>query len=395
MARLGVGAYRFSLSWPRILPGGSGTPHPEGLRFYSNLIDELLQNGIAPWVTLHHWDLPLSLQLEEDGWLNPRLAERFRDYAAVCFEHFGDRVKHWMTFNEPWVISILGYGQGVFPPGRTSMEEPYRAAHNLLRAHGMAVDVYRRRFQATQKGMIGMANNCDWREPRTNSPEDRAAAERALEFFLGWFADPLYRGDYPDVMRERVRERLPEFAPEDRERILGSADFFGLNHYTTMYAEHARAGALQAANPFGNGGITEDQDVNLSMDPRWPRTTMQWSIVPWGCRKLLHWIHDRYGAPEIYVTENGCSTDDHPVNGIVDDAPRIEFLRQYLVECHTALGEGVKLKGYFVWSLLDNFEWIFGYTRRFGLHYVEYATGERIAKTSSRWYAEVVRNNAL
>ncbi len=395
MARLGVGAYRFSLSWPRFLPIGWGKPHPEGIRFYSDLIDELLDHGISPWVTLHHWDLPLTLQLEEDGWLNPRMAERFRDFAAVCFEHFGDRVKHWMTFNEPWVISILGYGQGVFAPGRVSLREPYQVAHNLLRAHGMAVDVYRKRFQSSQNGKIGMANNCDWREPRTDSPEDQAAAQRALEFFLGWFADPLYRGDYPEVMRERVGERLPEFAPEDRARVLGSADYFGLNHYTTMYAANARPGTLQATSPFGNGGIAEDQDVNLSTDPDWPRTTMQWSIVPWGCRKLLAWIHDRYEAPAIYVTENGCSVDDRPLSGIVDDSPRIEFLRQYLCECHTALREGVNLKGYFVWSLLDNFEWIFGYTRRFGLHYVDYATGERIAKASAHWYADVVRNNGL
>ena len=187
MAEMGLKAYRFSISWPRILPTGRGDINPLGIRFYSELIDALLENGIEPWATLHHWDFPLALYLEEDGWLNPRTAERFRDYAAVCFEHFGDRVKHWITLNEPWVTAVLGYGQGYFAPGRISNTEPYLAAHQLLRAHGLAVDTYRRTFQDRQKGVIGIANNCDWREPRTNAGADKKAAERAVEFFLGWF----------------------------------------------------------------------------------------------------------------------------------------------------------------------------------------------------------------
>ncbi len=394
MADMGLTAYRFSISWPRIQPTGDGPPNPDGLRFYSDLLDALLENGITPWVTLHHWDLPLALQLEHDGWLNPRMAAFFSDYARICFAHFGDRVQHWITLNEPWVTAILGYGQGVFAPGRTSNREPYRAAHEMLRAHAAAVDVYRRDFQPHQHGVIGMANNCDWREPRTDSARDRAAAERALEFYLGWFADPLYTGDYPASMRDRVGDRLPVFSDEDRALLRGSADFFGLNHYTTMRAAHADGDAAHAPT-FSNAGISEDQDVALSIDPAWPTTAMGWPIVPWGCRKLLEWIDDRYDHPEIILTENGCAFDERVVAGTVDDPRRIDYLNGYLTACHEAIEQGVNLTGYFVWSLLDNFEWALGYSKRFGLHYVDFPTGTRIPKTSAAWYRDVIRRNGL
>jgi len=257
MADLGLNAYRFSIAWSRILPAGRGTPNAEGIRFYSDLIDELLKRGITPWVTLYHWDLPLALQLELDGWTNPALADIYKDYAVLCFNLFGDRVKRWTTFNEPWVTSILGYGQGIFAPGRTSNVEPYLAAHTMLRAHGMAVREYRDRFQAVQKGLISMTTNCDWREPLTSAPSDVAAAERSLEFFLGWFADPLYRGDYPEAMRQRLGSRLPLFTSEESAMIRGSQDFFGLNHYTTMYATDSKAGPHPPSHPFVNAGIEE------------------------------------------------------------------------------------------------------------------------------------------
>ena len=395
MAGMGLPAYRFSISWPRILPAGAGETNPDGIAFYSRLIDALLDHGITPWVTLYHWDLPSALQMEHDGWLNPAIADHFADYADVCFEHFGDRVKNWITINEAWVVAILGYGQGVFAPGRTSLEEPYQAAHHLLRAHGRAVDRYRRKYQAKQGGVIGMTNNCDWREPLTDSEEDRAAAERALAFFLGWFADPLYRGDYPEVMRARVADRLPRFSDTDTALVKGSSDFFGLNHYTTMYASHADEDEDIEVDVYGNGGISEDQYVNLTVDPAWKKTTMGWSIVPWGCRKLLEWIDDRYEHPEIIITENGCSFDDAVDDGRVDDERRIDFLHGYLTACHEAIERGVDLKGYFLWSFLDNFEWALGYTRRFGLHHVDFDTLERVPKASSQWYADVIARNGL
>jgi beta-galactosidase len=395
MRQMGLKNYRFSISWPRIQPLGYGAENAEGIRFYSSLIDELLAHGITPWVTLHHWDLPLALLMEQDGWLNPASADFFRDYAGLCFHHFGDRVKNWITLNEPWVVSILGYGLGTFAPGRVSRSEPYVVAHNLLRAHGKAADLYRQNYQADQRGRIGMANNCDWREPRTNSAEDHAAAERAREFFLGWFADPLYRGDYPEVMRRRVAERLPQFSSEDIRMIQNSCDFFGLNHYTTLYAAQAQPGQMVESNPYDNGGLAEDQDVVLTSDPQWPKTSMGWAIVPWGCRKLLHWITDRYGAPEIVITENGCSSHDKVTGGQVQDRERIEFLRAYLQQCRRAIDEDVKLRGYFAWSFMDNFEWALGFDMRFGLHFVDYQTGQRIPKASAKWYEEVMRSGVV
>ncbi len=395
MADLGLKAYRLSISWSRILPTGRGEVNPEGIRFYSGLIDELLAHGITPWVTLYHWDLPLALQLEMDGWRNPAIADAFAEYAAVCFEHFGDRVKHWITLNEPWVVSIFGYGNGVMAPGRVSTSEPYEVAHQLLRAHANAVHVYRTRFQDSQKGTIGITNNCDWREPLTDSDQDKEAAQRALEFFLGWFADPLYFGDYPECMRSRVAERLPEFSPEDKELLVGSSDFFGLNHYSTLFASHVNPDEDIEVDPYGNGGISEDQDVNLTSDPSWKKTAMGWNIVPWGCRKMLQWIDQRYGQPDIYITENGAALDDQLVDGIVEDSLRIEFLKGYLSECYQAINSGVKLRGYFLWSFMDNFEWALGYTRRFGIVYTDYPSGKRFPKASARWYGQVAQDNGF
>lgn len=396
MADLGLSAYRFSISWPRIQPTGNGKPNVEGLRFYSDLVDELLEHGITPWVTLYHWDLPVTLQLESDGWLNPGIADHFAEYAEICFEHLGDRVKHWITLNEPWVVAILGYGHGVFAPGRVSKSEPYLAGHNLLRAHAKAVDVYRTRYQSQQNGSIGISNNCDWREPLTDSTADRAAATTALEFFLGWFADPIYGvGEYPESMRTNLGNRLPEFTANERYLLNGSADFFGLNHYTTLYASFPEPGRKVEADVYGNGGIIEDQNVVLSTDDSWERTTMGWSVVPWGCEKLLLWIDERYDRPVIYMTENGAAYDDAVIDGVVDDGRRIDFLRQYVSACRSAMDQGVNLKGYFVWSLMDNFEWARGYSQRFGLYHTDFQTLKRTPKNSARWYRDLIAGNTI
>ncbi|MEO1260959.1 MAG: GH1 family beta-glucosidase [Bacteroidota bacterium] len=395
MANMGLKAYRFSISWARIQPDGQGRPNAAGIQFYSNLIDELLAHNIEPWITLYHWDLPLALQLEHDGWLNPKIIDFFKKYADICFQHFGSRVKNWITLNEPWVVSILGYGQGHFAPGRKSNEEPYLAAHHLILAHAYAVQLYRKKYQPEQKGQIGISNNCDWREPLTDQPLDKAAAQRSLEFFVGWFADPVYFGDYPAEMKKRVGERLPEFSEKEKSIIKGSSDFFGLNHYTTSYASHVAEGEKVDTEVYGNGGIFEDQYVKLSADPAWKLTTMNWAVVPWGCRKLLEWIKDRYGNPPIYITENGCSLNDELTDGKVDDPMRIAFINGYLTACHQAIKNGVNLKGYFVWSLMDNFEWASGYSRRFGIHYVDYETLERTPKASAMWFSEVIKNNGF
>lgn len=393
MKAMGVTAYRFSLSWPRLMPQGMGQVNPAGVDFYNRVINALIDAGIQPWITLYHWDLPLALQLEDDGWLGTQLPDYFAAYANVCFREFGDRVKHWITLNEPWVVAMLGHGKGVFAPGRVSNSEPYLAAHRLLLAHAKAVNVYRETYQSHQGGTIGITNNCDWREPKTDSPADIAAAERALEFFFGWFADPIYKGDYPASMRSRVGHRLPSFTEEERTLLLGSSDFLGLNHYTTMYAEENTVHDDEES-VYGNGGLSEDQDVKLSVDPTWPMTAMKWSVVPWGCTKLLHWIHDRYEGPEIIITENGCAYDDQLVDGGVEDLERIAYYEGYLNACGSAIQQGVNLKGYFAWSFMDNFEWASGYSKRFGLHYVDFGTQGRTPKASAKWLTQFIKEHS-
>ncbi|MBN1379965.1 MAG: beta-glucosidase [Gammaproteobacteria bacterium] len=395
MQTMGVTAYRFSISWSRLLPQGRGQINEAGFAFYDQLINSLLDNNIQPWVTLFHWDLPLALHLEMDGLLNPEIADYFAHYAKLCFERFGDRVKHWITLNEAWCSAMLGYGLGIKAPGHVSTVDPYIAGHNLLRAHGKIVDIYRRDFQSKQNGVIGISNNCDWREPKSDSPADQAAATRALEFFLGWFADPVYFGDYPESMRKNIGDRLPFFSDKDQSLIKDSSDFFGLNHYTTMLSENIEDEQLLQNNIRGNGGIAADQMVLLSDDPDWAKTDMGWNIVPWGCRKLLEWITERYNRPAIYITENGCAIFDDSIKGTINDSGRIDFLKGYLQEISKAIDSGVDVRGYFVWSLLDNFEWEFGYKMRFGLHYVDFVTGDRIPKQSADWYKSVIKNNSL
>jgi beta-glucosidase len=289
----------------------------------------------------------------------------------------------------------MGHNNGLMAPGRKSMDEPYQVAHQLLRSHAKAVDVYRRDFQEKQGGVIGITNNCDWREPKSDKPEDKEAAQRALEFFLGWFADPIYFGDYPAVMRERLGDRLPTFTEEDKKLLVGSTDFFGLNHYSTLYAEEKAAEDMGEQKPYGNGGISEDQDVELTTDEAWKKSTMGWAFVPWGCKKLLHWIDQRYNHPVIHITENGCALDDKVEDGRVHDPDRAEFIESYLRACQEAIEEGVNLRGYFVWSLLDNFEWACGFTKRFGLHYTDYETGKRYAKDSAAAYAKIIADNGF
>jgi len=390
MKKLGLKAYRFSLSWSRILPAGRGEVNTLGIEFYNNLINELLANEILPWVTLYHWDLPAALEFELNGWLGDTISDVFAEYAKICFTHFGDRVKNWITLNESWVVAILGYGHGVFAPGKKSQDYPYLAAHNLIKAHAKAVQIYRTEFQFMQRGKIGITNNCDWREPLTQNKEDQEAAQRGLEFFLAWFADPIWKGDYPAVMKQRLGSRLPSFTEEEKIMIKGSSDFFGLNHYTTMLAADAKE--MKTGHVYGNGGLSKDQEINLSVDPLWKLTSMQWAIVPWGCRKLLEWIDLRYDHPEIYITENGCSFNESIISGVVDDADRINFFKGYLTEIKKAIDKGVNVKGYFIWSLMDNFEWALGYDKRFGIVYIDEKLN-RIPKSSANWYARVIDKN--
>ena len=394
MKAMGLKAYRFSISWPRILPAGRGTPNAAGIRFYDHLINRLIEANIEPWVTLYHWDLPATLEFEIGGWLSADIPEIFAAYASVCFQHFGDRVNNWITLNEPWVVAVLGYGTGTFAPGRISSVAPYRVGHNLLKAHALAVKQYRDLFQRSQGGQIGISNNCDWREPLTQTPADVRAADRALEFFLAWFADPLYFGQYPQTMIRRLGSRLPEFSSAERDLIMGSTDFFGLNHYTTMYASDTTSQPEFERN-FGNGGTSIDQQVQLSVSPDWPMTDTNWPVVPWGCGKLLEWIAKRYKNPPIYLTENGCAYPDPLDGSSVEDPLRIDFFNSYLREIHEAMKHGVDVRGYFAWSLMDNFEWASGYSKQYGLVHIDRNSLKRTLKASAHWYASVIRDNGI
>ncbi len=386
---LGVDAYRFSIAWPRIQPTGRGPANPEGIAYYNALIDLLLANGITPFVTLYHWDLPLDLELAHDGWRNRELVDDFAAYARICFDAFGDRVRHWITFNEPWCTSVLGYGLGAFPPGRTDPDEPYRVGHHLLLAHAAAVRCFR---EGGYPGVIGITNNCDWREPLTDSPADRDAAERAVQFFYGWFTDPVVRGDYPELMRERLGDRLPRFTPEEQAGLKGSVDFLGLNHYSTLYASAEEPAGAGDIGPNGNGGMSDDQQVFLSVDPSWEQTDLQWNVVPWGFRKLLNWIARRYPGLPIYVTENGCAVAEPDAVTALDDEPRCRFLRSYTDALRAAVREdALDIRGYFCWSLMDNFEWAHGYTKRFGLLRVSPDQLERVPKRSFYVYQQLIK----
>uniref|UniRef100_M4BK81 beta-glucosidase n=1 Tax=Hyaloperonospora arabidopsidis (strain Emoy2) TaxID=559515 RepID=M4BK81_HYAAE len=405
MKKMGLHAYRFSIAWPRILPGGIGNVNEEGVAFYNNLINELLANNITPIVTLYHWDLPLPLQIEYDGWLGGKfIQEAFTQYARVCFQRFGDRVKNWLTLNEPWCSAFLGYGTGSHAPGRKCkpQTEAYLAGHNLLLAHARAVEAYRNEFQAAQMGVIGITLNCDWREPKptddsVQKARNKEAAERSLLFHLGWFADPVYAGDYPQVMKDRCGLRLPEFTDDEKTLLKGSSDFFGLNHYGLNYAEPSDEYEANVPPPDDStGGYGPDEGTKLTSDDSWKRTDMGWNAAGWGFQKLLLWIQKRYTIPHgIVVTENGCAWPDRTKEEAQNDDFRVDFYKDYLAGLHNALAQGADVRGYFAWSFVDNFEWAEGYAKRFGMHWVDYETMERTPKKSAHWFGSVVRHNGF
>ncbi|KAJ7523015.1 hypothetical protein O6H91_18G034700 [Diphasiastrum complanatum] len=404
IAGMGFDAYRFSISWPRIFPDGSNKEvNKEGIEYYNRLINSLISKGIEPYATLYHWDLPQSLQDSFGGWISRDIVEHFVAYAEVCFAAFGDRVKHWITLNEPLQFSVNGYGTGIHAPGRCSYRfvspagnsstEPYLAAHHALLAHAGAVNIYRKKFQGKQRGRIGMACDCEWAEPLTDSPEDKAASQRRLEFQLGWFLDPIFFGDYPAVMRKHVGDRLPRFTSFEIAGLRGSVDFVGINHYTSRFATPGPT----ATDPSDYG---QDQEVLLSVQRAGSmigdRAASEWLfIVPWGLQKLLHWVTARYNKPPIIITENGMDDPNLEtvlLEEILQDAKRILYYQTYLSSVLKAIREGADVQGYFAWSLLDNFEWSMGYTKRFGLYYVDYSNGlKRHAKSSALWFTSFLK----
>lgn len=420
MKSLGLQAYRFSIAWTRILPTGrpvSGKHHDvnevnqKGIDFYNRLIDALLEAGITPYVTLFHWDLPQTLEDEYGGWLDRRIINDFQNYAEVCFHHFGDRVLHWITLNESWTVAVNGYNNHVHAPGHYKHPgtETYLAAHHLLLAHAKTVQLYRRKYRnvyddddddsnrfddddATAKkpaGMIGMSNCADFRYPldKTNMA-DREAAERAMVFQLAWFADPIYFGDYPAEMKQRLGHRLPRFTRDERRMLKGSSDFFGLNHYSSLLA------AEPAEQTPTYEGYWADMHVDFSAKDKWKRNDMGWSIVPHGCRELLKWIANRYDNPILIMTENGSAEPEPNLETALHDEGRRSYFESYLRASAEAMEtDSVDMRGYFAWSLMDNFEWQFGYQRRFGICRVDFETQERTPKSSALWYAQTIAAN--
>jgi len=386
-------------------PTGEEPINPLGIDHYNEVIDTLISAGIQPFVTLYHWDLPSDLETNYGGWTNASISDFYTLYAQTVFAAFGDRVKFWLTFNEPLSFCWLGYGAGIHAPGRCtersicpygdSATEPYLCAHNVLISHAETVQIYREQFQPTQKGHIGITLNCDWAEPLTNSTADQLAAERNLLFQLGWYADPVWFGDYPAVMKQFVGNRLPEFTPDQQKLLKGSYDFFALNHYTTSYASNC-------SNPPANLtlGWQTDQRVNLTKTSVngtliGPPADSSWLyVVPWGFRKILNWIWQRYNTP-IYVTENGVDVPNEsslPILVALNDTFRVNFYQSYLSNLLAAITEdGVDVRGYMAWSLLDNFEWADGYSKRFGVHYVDYENNlTRYTKLSSNYLRGVI-----
>ncbi|KAI7482304.1 glycoside hydrolase family 1 protein [Hortaea werneckii] len=385
LKQLGAKAYRFSISWSRVIPlGGRKDPINEpGLKYYVNLVDELVANGIVPMITLFHWDLPQALYDRYGGFLTKEeYVQDYVNFARVMFGALGSKVKYWITYNEPWCSTILGYSIGQFAPGHTndrtksavgnSAVEPWLAGHNILVSHGAAVKVYREEFQQKDGGQIGITLNGDWVEPwDPNDPEDVEACERKLEFSIAWYADPIYKGDYPASMRKQLGDRLPTFTESERKEVQGSNDFYGMNHYCANYIKHKST----PAEPEDFAGNLELllQDKNGT----WigPETQSPWlrPNAP-GFRKLIKWISDRYGKPIIYVTENGTSLkgeNDMTKDEILQDDFRAGYFRDYINALAEAVTtDGVDCRGYMAWSLMDNFEWAEGYETRFGVTFL-------------------------
>jgi beta-glucosidase len=370
MRGLGVGAYRFSIAWPRVMPSGRGASNEAGLAFYDRLVDALLAAGIEPWVCLYHWDLPQALQ-DQGGWLNRDIAGWFADYAALMARRLGDRVHRFATFNEPSVFTLFGYGFAWHPPGLTDPGALHRAIHHVNLAHGAGVDALRAHAASPSVGAI---HNMQPSRPVRRTSDDEAAATLLDEYWNKAFPEAQVLGRYPPALARAIE---PYVQPGDMDRICRQPDWFGVNHYSPVYA------TSDAKAPLGFAWGHAPDDV--------PKSPIGWQLDPAAFRDILIDIDRRYRLP-IYVLENGAGAVEKPdASGRIVDAQRIEYLQLYTEAMRDAVAAGVDVRGYFVWSLLDNFEWGAGYANRFGLVYVDYPTQRRIPKASAAWYAELIR----
>jgi beta-glucosidase len=387
MRSLGLHAYRFSIAWPRVLPEGKGKINQQGLDFYERLVDALLAAGIQPFATLYHWDLPQALQ-DAGGWANRETVGAFCEYADAVSRHLGDRVKNWSTHNEPWVVAFSGHQFGCLAPGIKDLANALQVAHHLLLSHGESVPMLRGNGSAGTQ--VGISLNLIPVEPASTAEADVAAARRKDGYLNRWFLDPLYKGSYPEDMLDFYGELAPVVQRGDMARIAAPLDFLGVNYYMrNVVQDDPQSPVVQTRQVIPDGAeITE----------------MGWEVYPQGLYDLLTRLHADYHPPAIYITENGAAFPDEATpDGRVFDPRRIAYLDAHLRQAHRAIQactehsrrDGVPLKGYFVWSLLDNFEWSHGYSKRFGFVYVFYPTQQRIVKKSGHWYRQVIERNGL
>ncbi|MEO6191709.1 MAG: GH1 family beta-glucosidase [Thermoanaerobaculia bacterium] len=375
MRDLGLGAYRFSVSWSRVLPEGRGRVNEKGLDFYRRLVDALLANGIRPLITLYHWDLPAALD-DRGGWLNRDVVDWFAEYAQVMVRALDDRVQMWSTLNEPWVVTDGGYLHGALAPGHRNLFEAPIASHHLLLAHAAAVEAYR----AEGKHQIGLVVNLEPKVPASDSEEDLAAVLRADAYMNRQYLDPVIHGRYPDEMREIFGEAWPEFSAEDLARIRQPIDFLGVNYYKRGVTRFDAT-----ALPVRASEVRQKRHVY---------TETSWEVYPSGLTDTLVWVKEHYGDIPLYITENGAAFYDPPTaDGEVQDPLRVDYLRTHLRAAREAIDRGVDLRGYFVWSLFDNLEWSLGFAKRFGIVHVDFDTLKRTPKASARLYSEVIRTN--
>lgn len=377
MRDLGMQAYRLSIAWGRVLPEGVGRVNERGLAFYDRLVDRLLEKGIQPMATLYHWDLPAALD-DQGGWLNRDSANWFVEYAQVMFRKLDDRVRYWCTLNEPWVVTDGGYLHGVLAPGHRSAYEAPLASHNLMRAHGAAVQAYR---ALSGRHPIGLVVNIEPKYPASSDAADLTAVKRAEAYMNRQYLDPALLGSYPEELKDVFGDAWPDFPAEDFDQIKQPIDFIGVNYYTRSVTRND-----PSIWPVRVSSVRQKQHTH---------TETGWEVFPQGLTDTLLWIKNRYGNPPLYITENGAAFFDPPqVEGdVLEDPLRCDYLRKHLRAVHAAIAQGADVRGYFVWSLLDNFEWAHGFSKRFGIVHVNYETLQRTPKSSARLYSEVIRSN--
>jgi beta-glucosidase len=378
MRDLGLQAYRFSISWSRVLPEGTGRVNERGLDFYRRLVDELRANGIRPMATLYHWDLPAALD-DRGGWLNRDVAEWFAEYADVAYRALDDQVEWWATLNEPWVVTDGGYLHGALAPGHCNLFETPIASHNLLRAHGRAVEAYR----AVGKHQVGLVVNLEPKYPASESIEDLAANARADAYMNRQYLDPVFCKAYPAELPEMYGEAWPHFPASDFDTIAQPVDFIGINYYTRAVTKADESVMLERATRVRQNGATY--------------TETGWEVRAQSLTDVILWFAERYGDTPVYITENGAAFYDPPktIDGAIDDPLRVHYLREHIAAIGNAIEQGANVHGYFVWSLLDNLEWSLGFTKRFGIVHVDFDTLERTPKKSAAFYKEVIRKGGV